>query len=156
MMFIPDGIKLYEVLPHYFYDANYPKYQDVLWMMFDYRLLITAHRLRKRYGVVYLNNWYWGGDKQYRGWRPLDTGIGAHLSQHKFGRALDMVFKDATADEIRNNILNSPYSDDHKFICGVEMDVGWLHIDSGNRNRHHVEIHGMMPGGVNPIKRIYP
>lgn len=155
-MFIPEGIDLHEVLPKYFYELNYQKYRDRLWMMFDYRLLITAHHLRKRYGVVYLNNWYWGGDKQYRGWRPFDIDIGAYLSQHKFGRALDMVFKDVKTDDIREDILSSPYSKTFKFICGIEMKVGWLHIDVGNRNRYQIDIYGMINSGTEPIKRIYP
>ena len=149
-MFIPEGIQLYEVLPKQFYEEEYPTHGNRLWMMFDYELLLTVHHMRKRYGTVYLNNWYWGGDKQYRGWRPFHTTVGAYLSQHKFGRAVDMVFKFYSAERIRNDILASPYSTAFKFITGIEMEVSWVHIDVGNRYRHQSHL------SKEVIQKIYP
>ena len=133
-MFIPDKIQLYELLPKDFYKENFPVHGAKLWMMFDNRLLLTLHEMRKEFGVVYLNNWYWGGPTQYRGWRPMDYD--STLSQHKFGRAADMKFKNASAEAVRFAILASPYSKAFKYISGLEMDVSWVHIDVGNRNRN--------------------
>lgn len=133
-MFIPDNLELYEVLPKVLYD-KYSTRGDLLWMMFDSRLLRTYDMMRKIYGPTYLNNWYWGGPRQERGFRLFDTKTGAAFSQHKFGRALDMTFRDYDADEVRNDILNSPYSITFQYIACVEMDVSWLHIDVGNRFR---------------------
>ena len=133
-MFIPDNLELYEIVPKSVYDM-YPIHGEKMWMMFDDRLLRTYDMLRKKYGPAYLNNWYWGGLRQERGYRLLNTTTGSPFSQHKFGRAFDMTFRDYSADEVRKDILASPYSVTFQYIACVEMDVGWLHIDVGNRFR---------------------
>lgn len=139
-MFIPDNLELYEILPEQFYKDNYPIYKERLWMMFDYRLLLTYHHLRRRYRTAVLNTWYWGGRHQYRGWRPWNCKVGAKFSQHKFGRAFDIIFKYNTTDQVRNEILLSPHAIPFKFITGIEMEVLWLHVDCGNRNRHEAHL----------------
>lgn len=135
-MFIPDNLELYEILPKEFYEENIDYYGKSLWMMFDYRLLLTYHYMRREFGTAILNTWYWGGQHQYRGWRPFDSDVGAKLSQHKWGRAFDIIFKYHTADEVRKRILASPHSAPFKFITGIEMEVSWVHLDVGNRLRH--------------------
>lgn len=132
-MFIPDGFKLYELLPKNFYEDHYnssnlPK----LWNMFDYRLKYTIHMLRKRYGTLIANDWYWGGVNQYRGWRPTDCTVGAKFSQHKYGRAIDLKTPRTArkkASDIREDILRDPFHEDFKYITCVEMGVSWLHFD---------------------------
>lgn len=132
-MFIPANLELYEVLPKEFYNLMYPKHGNRLWIMFDQRLLYTYHEMRKIYGTAILNTWYWGGNSQYRGWRPFDSDVGSDLSQHKFGRALDIIFKHHSAEQVRKDILRQPYGKAYKYIMAIEMNVGWVHIDTGNR-----------------------
>ena len=127
MIYIPKYFKIYELLPPYFYESNKHR-GDALWYIFDNRLLLTLDQLRETFGKMYINNWYWGGNRQYSGWRPFDYK-GAYLSQHKFGRAADIIFNKHDAESVRQWIIkNSKF----KYITGMELGVSWLHIDVRN------------------------
>lgn len=130
-MYIPKHFDLFEWLPESFYLDNIAHYGDMLWVMFDDRLLWTYDQLRKRYGTITLNDWYWGGTNQYRGWRPFDCPIGARLSQHKWGRAGDGVFLQP-AEETRQDIMKNQNDDEFQYIVVIEDSVDWLHIDCRN------------------------
>jgi len=144
-MFIPDGFELYELFPKNFYlehyrPANIPK----MWNVFDYRLKYTMDRLRKRYGPLVANDWYWGGVNQYRGWRPTDCIVGADFSQHKYGRAIDLKTTkktDGTVFTIRDDINH----EDFKYITCVEMNITWLHIDVRDYNKEKFGILKVYP-----------
>jgi hypothetical protein len=83
-----------------------------------------------------VNDWSWGGANQYRGWRSPDCGIGATLSQHRFGRAVDMIPKDMSAEDIRDDLIKNQHKSPHiKFIGGLEMGISWLHVDVRTRNK---------------------
>lgn len=75
----------------------------ILWQ-FNPLVLRTADLLRKKYGSITVNNWKSGGSLQLRGLRPDDTSTGAMLSAHKRGAALDCNFKNASAEEIREDM----------------------------------------------------
>lgn len=133
-MYIPKKFELYEWLPKDFYNSNIDHYGDRLWLMFDNRLLWTYDQLRKRYeryGKIIMNDWFWGGNNQDRGWRPSDCATGARLSQHKFGRAGDGIFT-LPAEEIRQDIMLHQNDDGFKYISVIEKDVDWLHVDCRN------------------------
>jgi len=131
-MFIPEGFELYELFPPEIFRSYQPL---TLWGVFDDRLKITMDRLRKRYGPMVANDWYWGGANQYRGWRPWDCKIGAELSQHKFGRAIDLKPVKESVDKVRADVLADPWNDDFRYITCIEMEVPWLHIDTRNRDK---------------------
>lgn len=131
-MHIPGYFKLYELLPKDFYNKYLSYKGDNLWFLFDDRLLKCADRLRERYGKMIANTWYWGGKHQYRGWRPFDCTVGSAFSQHKFGRALDLVPDECTAEEIRKDILQSKNQDIFIDITCIETKVSWLHVDVRN------------------------
>ena len=86
MQYRPRNFKIQELVPKEMYD-NYSEWK--LWLMFDDRILKAADVLRNKYGVMICNDWLWGGKSHYRGFRPMDYDDG--LSQHKFGRALDLL-----------------------------------------------------------------
>lgn len=133
-MLKPEGFELYEWLPKDFYKQYYPIYGEKLWFMFDRGIKYSMDRIRKRYNCPFvMNDWYWGGRNHFRGWRPMDCGVGAFVSQHKFGRAADSkpVGK-ITIEEIRKDIIAEPWHDDFKYITRIEMDISWLHIDCGD------------------------
>lgn len=71
--------------------------------------------------------------------------IGSLVSQHLFGRAFDIVFKRYSAEEVRRDILQNQHSEEYKRISCVEMDVSWLHIDTGNRLQQFGEIQLVYP-----------
>lgn len=133
-MFIPDNFDLYELFSKSFY-FEHDGHPQRLWNVFDDRLLYSIDRIRKRFGQMVANDWYWGGANQYRGWRPTDCDVGAELSQHKYGRAIDLKPVNVSVDDIRNIILANPFHEDFKYITCLEMGVSWLHMDVRNHNK---------------------
>ena len=140
MRYIPKYFKLYEWLPVYFYNKWEPVYGEGLWeLLFDKRILITGDRLRERYGVMVMNDWQWRQldqyVNQYRGYRPLDCSIGAKLSDHKKGIALDAKFKNYSVDEIREDIKKKPFDKTFEYITCIEEGVSWLHASCRERDK---------------------
>lgn len=113
----------------------YEKYGETAWKLMDDRILITIDKLRYRYGKMTINNYYWGGDRQWSGLRTPDSPYYNFTSQHSYGRAVDIIFKEVTTEEVRNDLLNNPDEDTFKLITAVELDVSWLHIDVRNVKR---------------------
>lgn len=133
-MYKPEFFELYELISREFYHSTvFNTYQK--WVVFDERVLITNDRLRRRYGPMEANNWYWGGGDQWRGFRDSSCTIGADLSQHRLGRGQDLEPKRVTAEEIRKDILIDPFHPDFEFISCIEAGVPWLHFDCRNRDK---------------------
>lgn len=130
--FIPE-----ELVPRDIYNQYAKDNSNKLYLIFDDRILRTADLLRQRYGKLVCNTWKWGGRNHYRGFRIFSSWVGSPLSQHKFGRALDLVPVDVTAEEIRQDIIANPHREDYKYIKAIERDVDWLHIDCRNNNVEH-------------------
>jgi len=122
----------------------YTKWGEQAWWFIDDRLISVCDRLRERHGPMVINTWY--SDKlisayMYRDQSGLRTQ--SHyatvqdyinsMSQHKFGRAADALFRDTTASVVRKDILNNPQ--DYPEIKGIENDIPWLHVDVRNSDR---------------------
>ena len=122
---------LHELLPPDVYYAR----GEMGWQLLDERLLRAIDALRDRYGPMIVNNWRWGGNRQWSGLRTPDSPYYSPYSQHTFGRAADCLFSETTAQEVRREILDYPDDDAHKLIQSVELDVSWLHIDVRNCDR---------------------
>jgi len=133
----PKYFQIYELLPQGFYERHCSlTSEEQLFLMFDSRILESADNLRERYGPMVCNDYRWGGDNHLRGWRPTECLIGAELSQHKYGRALDLVPTCESVDKIRQDIIDDKHGYDFRFITAVEMEVSsWLHIDCRNWNK---------------------
>lgn len=129
-MYVPTYFTLKEVLPMQFY-KDHIHMGKKLWLMFDERLLKAADAIREEYGKMVVNTWAFHGNSQWRGYRPWDCPIGSSISQHKFGRALDMVPVFESPEIIRMDLLSNFLDVD---ISCVELGVPWLHIDTRNRN----------------------
>jgi len=82
-----------------------------------------------------MNTWYWNGRHQYRGFRDFNSSIGAKLSQHKFGRANDLIFTEENVENVRKDILADPFHPDFVHITCIEADVSWLHFDVRNHDK---------------------
>jgi len=130
-MYIPKHFKTYELVPEDFYAEHKHKRNKILWI-FDDRGLWTIDQLQERYGTAHMNNWYWGGRHQYRGYRPPSCKIGADWSQHRYGRGFDLKFEDVKAEDVRQDILNNSHDPIFEHITCIEMKVSWLHIDFRN------------------------
>ncbi|MFH1623537.1 MAG: hypothetical protein ABID54_00085 [Pseudomonadota bacterium] len=134
MDYIPKFFQSYELIPKVAYGLLKDR-PWVIWQLFDSRTLYTGDKIRQRYGKMIANTWYWKGEHQYRGWRPPDCRIGADYSQHRFGRALDLVSVETTAEEIRRDIKAGKTGSDgsiFQYITCIEDGVGWLHFDVRN------------------------
>jgi hypothetical protein len=102
--------------------------------LIDARIVITADRLRKRFGPAVVNNWSWGGAINGAGLRMQYDNDYRPYSQHSFGRALDLHFSNHEAEEVIKHILDNQEATEYEFITGIELDVSWLHIDCRNHN----------------------
>lgn len=139
-MYKPENFKLYELVPKALYEAYHGS--DILWYLFDDRILLAGDLISMKYGPCIANDWYWGGQYQWRGFRTADCPEGALLSQHKFGRAEDLIPQDVTAEEIRRDILAGKVASG--LITCIEADVIHLHIDC------------RVPDAGGRIKVVYP
>ena len=120
----PKHMQLYELVPR----TTYEVLGDRAWLLFDPRALITGDQVRDFFGApCYLNNWYWGGNKDSRGWRPGDDPDGAEYSQHKYGRAEDIIIKGVTGAQARDVIMN--HQEHFPFITRIEDGTPHLHFD---------------------------
>ena len=107
--------------------------------LLDWRILYTIDCIREQLRIpLIVNDWYWGGEFQYRGWRPPACTVGAINSQHKFGRAIDFVSPRQEAEQIRLKILENnrlfPY------ITYMEDGTTWVHIDCRNADVKHIHL----------------
>ena len=131
MDYFPKYFKPYELLPKALYyellGLGWPERR--IWQLFDPRTLLVNDKLRARYGKMVANTWYWGGRHQWRGFRPCACPVGALYSQHRYGRASDLVPVEVTVEEIRNDIIQG---ENFLYISCIEMEVPWLHHDERN------------------------
>jgi hypothetical protein len=111
-----------------------------IWFL-DPRLIDLAQGIRDFLGVpVTINNWMTGGRRQYSGYRPPRSSVGAYYSQHKFGRALDIKVKLSALDlhsyEGLRDIIRNNYK--HFKTLGVttieKNTKTWLHLDMRQTN----------------------
>ncbi len=105
------------------------------WQLLDDRMLITLDRLREKYGSMTVNNWKWGGDREWSGLRTSDSPYFSKYSQHSFGRAADVIFKTVTAEKVRQDMLANPDDATFEYINSIELGVSWLHFDIRNVDR---------------------
>ena len=98
--------------------------------LLDPRALKTLDALRDKFGPTTVNNWHIGGRFKESGLRDPFTSTGAMWSQHKFGRAFDLKFRDAKPQNVFDYVL--AHADEFPEITVLE-DVAatpsWLHFD---------------------------
>lgn len=120
--------------PYYFTAAEFGSekafetYGNRLLRYIDSRIKFTVDQLRHHFGVATINSWSWGGNRQYSGLRLPGEPYYKQSSDHSYGQAADVVFKDITAKEVRDFIEANP--DKFPFITFIEEgeSVDWLHI----------------------------
>ena len=111
--------------------------ENILWMMFDDRLLRCADLIKEKYGAITINV----GDLVDCGLRDINSKTGARYSAHKLGRALDLHIdsiekkKLSKEEKIKEyNIVRKELLEDERFNClSFENNISWLHIDTYNR-----------------------
>lgn len=106
-------------------------HEEDLWNMFDPDVLKAADWLRERYGPAIINDWKWGGEFSQSGLRTPNSKYYSPTSQHSKGCALDIKFRNWTAEDIRTD-LAAYELEGGKIPDGIrriERGVTWLHID---------------------------
>ena len=102
------------------------------WQLMDERILRGADWLRELFGPCTINGKYNGKGFTESGLRDFNTPTGGTLSQHKFGRALDLKFHKVTCKEVYDYIIRNPGDARENGITTVEdiaFTGSWLHID---------------------------
>lgn len=122
------------------------EYQDFgmncVWML-DPVAVGVLKLMRRVYGPITVNDWLWGGDFEFSGYRPPDCGIGAHYSQHKFGRAFDVKSDNYSPDQIREGIINNQELWLNAGLTTIESgDIAetWVHFDTRPTNMDKIFI----------------
>jgi hypothetical protein len=117
--------------------AMYKKWGDKSVQFIDMRIVYFAQALRDNLGMpIVINNWHTGGQYKESGLRAFNTPTGASMSQHKFGRAVDLKISDSKG-VIRNDsgaILRKHVQDNwdkyKQWITTTEADTdSWAHFD---------------------------
>lgn len=145
-MQLTKNIASYELLPKSFHN-NYGRSDRAVLRLMDARIVMAQQWLINRFGSMYMNNWYWGGDKQERGFRPFNSSVGAMLSQHKYGRAIDSVPKKVTIQDIHSDILQFEQSYiEAGFTCFecIWDAPTWIHGDCRWHNVQTEDYNGLL------------
>lgn len=135
--YYPRWFSLYELLPPevYSYDDMMAKEKHLQkgWALLDNKLLITIDIVRDIVNKPLIcNTWYQDGDRKNCGYRTVGCTIGALKSQHKLGKAVDLICPYISAEEIRQLIINN--QDKLPYPIRIENGVSWLHIDTKDMN----------------------
>ena len=130
--YYPRYFELYELLPRsvFSYDDMIAKDKHLQkgWEIMDNKLLITIDVIREIIGYPLIcNTWYQDGSREFCGWRPEVCSVGAILSLHKLGKAVDLICPYMSAEEMRQKIKDN--ADRLPYPIRIEKDVTWLHID---------------------------
>jgi len=122
--------KAHELVP----PAIYEKFGERSFMFLDDRLLMLCDDLRDEFGSATINNYKWGGDRVASGLRSPDSPYYSPTSQHSFGRAVDILFKDHTAEYVRDVIKAANFNVFTDILDSVTLEdgVSWFHIDIRN------------------------
>lgn len=91
--------------------------------------------------LIVVNNWHYGGKKQYSGYRDPACTEGADLSQHRTSNAFDceiqIVFNDDKKQEADYKEIHQVIQDNEQLFLSkgvtcledVSVASGWLHTD---------------------------
>lgn len=120
--------KIHELVPPNVYEER----GERAWYLLDNRMLMVIDRLREKFGLMTINNYEFGGVREWAGLRTSNSPYYSAYSQHSFGRAFDIIFKDTSTDRVRNHILAN--QEEFPEIGGIELGTSWLHIDGRNHD----------------------
>ena len=132
----PKWFELYELLPPevYTYDmmVSEEARERAFATFFDVKLLETIDVIRDIIGLPLIcNTWFIDGNRKNCGFRTQQCSVGAAQSQHKLGKAVDLVCAKMSAEEMRQKIEAN--KDKLPYPIRMEKDVNWLHLDVKER-----------------------
>ena len=75
------------------------------WRWFNPIALRGMDKLRERYGPMRMNDWYWGGQDDGRGYHFVGEEKRSEFSGHRHWGSFDPIFSKVTAKEVRIDLL---------------------------------------------------
>jgi len=112
--------------------AIYEKKGESAWRYIPADLIKAIDTIKERFpkGTITINNYVWGGSRQWSGLRTPDSSYYSPTSMHSFMRAVDMKFSEYSSNKVRSDILENPEL--YPTIKGLELGTSWVHIDIRN------------------------
>lgn len=104
------------------------------WELFssDFITMIDTFKEMFPKGTITINNWLWGGNRQWSGLRTPDSPYYSPYSMHPLANGADMVFSAYSSEEVRATVKAKPVI--FSMVRGLEDDVSWVHADTRNRD----------------------
>ena len=100
------------------------------WWMLNDKAVKGLFELRKAIGKpITVNNWYWGGNLENRGYRSIYSTTGGKFSQHRVGNAFDINVKGMTPQEVYHYIVKNYQKFGITTIENIQHTPTWTHID---------------------------
>jgi hypothetical protein len=128
-MYICKYFRIEELVDKY----TFEKWGKKSWQFFNPQALMMIDGIREYFdSPMYINNWLWGGNLQFRGLRPLYVDTGKKYSMHRFGGGFDGWLKKVTVKEAREEILKNKDHELLKHINCTEAIDTHLHTDVRN------------------------
>ena len=120
--------KVHELVPR----AMYEKYGETAWRYVDTDLINAIDLLKEQFpkGTMTINNYVWGGEREWSGLRTPDSPWYSFGSMHSFGKAVDIVFSKYSAGDVREYIFSN--LEMFSGVKGIELGVSWVHLDTRN------------------------
>ena len=119
---------------------TYQKYGERCWSFFDPRILMTLDAIRvflKKPMTV--NNWNWGGSREWSGLRIPGSSYYSCYSQHSYGRAIDFVVTGMEASEVQKKLVEN--EELFPYLTRMEKDrPTWTHIDCANVDKDGIYV----------------
>jgi len=124
------GFAVHELVP----EELYNRFGDGAMRFVSPLLVETINVIKRRFpkGTITINNYKWGGSRNWSGVRTANSPYYSPTSLHTFGMAADMVFNSYNTDEVREYIIDNP--DEFPHVKGIEI-AEWLHIDVRNADK---------------------
>lgn len=133
-MQVSEHFILQEFVPKFIFD----KWGEKSIQFIDFRIVLFAELLRQNMEQpIIINNWHKVGTYQESGLRAFTSKTGASMSQHKFGRAIDVKLLNNSGNIIDKHsgaILRTHVFENYALykhlITTTEADTGsWAHFD---------------------------
>jgi len=135
---ISENFKLSEFIDK----ETYQKYGTKSLWFIDKRIVNIAQFIRSRHKMaVTINNWSSGGSYSLSGFRPPQATIGAKMSQHRYGRAIDVKISGMTPQELYQDILANErlyMKVGLTTIENIEATPTWNHLDIRETDIDHI------------------
>ena len=114
--------------------------EEAAWGILDPKLIQMIDKIKETFpdGSMTINNYFWGGDREWSGLRTTDSSYYSVRSQHALGKASDAIFSHYPIKEVRDYIIEHP--EEFTQVGGIELGVSWLHIDTRNRVDNKIKL----------------